>query len=722
MIYRFKCTQKMFQYEEQIEDALHENNEQCLYDITLTEAPFYLTKYPNNPYIREAYADALANTGKKYKAFYVYNQILSLPGLSEEYSKQIIKQRNMCGNTPEILDCYTYNNTDIIRKLTNHELLSNPLITLCMTSCKRLSLFTQTVNSFLNCCLDLNLIAEWICIDDNSSDEDRRVMQDAYPFFTYYFKDPNNKGHPQSMNMMQSLVKTPFLFLLEDDWKFIEKRNYLAECLEVLGQSREIKQCLVNKNYSERITDNILGGVFNHTPSGLRYYIHEHVQTDADKQKFVEKHGSGNTCNYWPHFSFRPSLIKTEIFKVLGSFSETVSHFEMDYSYRYIKAGYKSAFLESTYCMHTGRLTSERDDKTKLNAYDLNNEAQFSGKEEKLNVQHGNHYVPYKFKTFVVNLDHRPDRWEQFQNTKDAPDFLGYQRFSAINGKALVPTEQLQRIFDNNDYNMRRGMVGCALSHLKLMCELLAEPNDDVVYCILEDDITFVPNFREKFTYCCSELAKTNWDMFYLGHHLWRHFVDHEVHSPEIWPKIEQFSRSESLKRSMGGTIGYVITKQGARKLLDFINVTGMTNGIDTMQQKSADTLNVYYAYPHLVYSPYFDPSNPEAKLDTDIQFDYDSLTESIETRLSREISMYESIEEITDFATAAIRIKNSTKPFYVRNLDTLEIFKLYQNSRYPSYMLGNRVLFVVPRPTIDRYFHRFKKNDTWSINDAIVF
>lgn len=709
----------MFQYEEEVVEMLKINNCQNLYNITLTEAPYYLKKYPRNPYIKEAYAYALHNTGNSYKAFQVYNEILSLSGLSEDYSKNILKLRREVGNNPQVLNQYAYVNPEIIKKLSKHVSNSNASITLTITSCKRLSLFIDTVNSFLNCCMDLDLVGEFICIDDNSSTEDRNVMQEMFPFFTYHFKDQHNKGHPQSMNMIQDLVKTPYLFHIEDDWKFFEKRNYLTECLEVLNESRDIKQCLINKNYSERLSDNILGGVFNRTPTGIRYYIHEYIQTSEEKNAFLEKHGYGNTCNYWPHFSFRPSLIKTEIFKVLGRFSETVSHFEMNYSNAYVAQGFKSAFLEGTYCEHIGRLTSERDDRSKLNAYDLNGEAQFSGKESMLS---GSYVVPFRFKTFVVNMDNRSDRWEQFQKTPDVPDFLVYQRFSAIDGKRLVSTEQLQRIFDNNDYNMRRGMVGCAMSHLKLICELLNEQEDNIVYCILEDDITFTPNFKEKFTYCCSELAKTNWDMFYLGHHMWRHFLDNEVHSKSLWPKIEQFSREESLKRSMGGTIGYVITKQGARKLLDFINQTGMTNGIDTMQQKSANVLNVYYAYPHLVFSEYFNPNEPTAKLDSDIQFDYDSLTESFESRLERELSMYDNIEEITDFNVAAIRIKNTSNPFYVTNVPTVDLARLYQNSRYPSYMIADKALFVIPKPVYDRYFHRFKKHDVWSVDDAIIY
>ena len=56
----------------------------------------------------------------------------------------------------------------------------------------------------------------------------------------------------------------------------------------------------------------------------------------------------------------------------------------MDYANRYFNAGYISAFFEGIYSIHIGRLTSERDDDNKLNAYKLNDEVQFYGKEEKI--------------------------------------------------------------------------------------------------------------------------------------------------------------------------------------------------------------------------------------------------------------------------------------------------------------------------------------------------
>lgn len=676
---------------------------------------FLEKEYPHSADIKEEYSITLYYGNKPDQAYFVSKRYLALRGLTEEQSKRAIFNQHFASSA--VQNRYIHYDPIKMRKVLNVKKRDFPLITLTITSCKRYDLFSKTINSFVNCCKDSHLIHEWFCVDDNSSEDDREKMRQFYPFFNFYFKTPEEKGHPQSMNIIRNHVKTPYFFHLEDDWCFFDQRDYMSECLEVLGTNTNIGQCLINKNYGETPADrDILGGLFHTTNSGLRYYIQEFCPGKQQLDEFLKKYGSGKQCAYWPHFSLRPSLLRTGIIKELGAFNEKVSHFEMEYSSRYVNRGYISAFLETVYCTHIGRLTSQRHDATKTNAYELNNEAQFSGKEQqKTKSEPKEDIFPFRVKTFVVNLDRRPDRWEKFSKQEE-PKFLRYSRFSAVDGTKLKKTAQLQQIFDNNDYNMRKGMVGCAMSHVQLYIQLLKDDGADV-YCILEDDIDFVPDFEDKLSFCAHELNKTEWDLFYLGHHLWKRFIDNEVYSKTLWPKIEQFDRSESLRRSVGGTVGYMINKKGAENLLNFINRTGMTNGIDTVQQKSADELNVYYAYPHLIYSECFRGDNNP---DTDIQYNYDGLTMTLEERLEEELKQYpDGITEITNLILPPH--ESPLISLYYRCDDKVKISKLVQDCAVPCYTLADKILFI-PSKDNGRYFHRFKKYGDWNVEDALQY
>jgi tetratricopeptide (TPR) repeat protein len=109
-------------------------------------------------------------------------------------------------------------------------------IVVTMTTCKRFDLFTRTINSFLTCCTDVDLVDQWIIVDDNSSADDRMRMQKLYPFFKFIFKTPEERGHAKSMNMLQTAVLPPdnnavsadLIFHLEDDWLFLDHRPYMT--------------------------------------------------------------------------------------------------------------------------------------------------------------------------------------------------------------------------------------------------------------------------------------------------------------------------------------------------------------------------------------------------------------------------------------------------------------------------------------------------------------
>lgn len=559
-------------------------------------------------------------------SFTLYEKILAFPHLTEEQIKHINFNTQFC--VQKIRNRYTYYNKELVQRLTLRSKNPNPFITLTMTTCKRFDLFEKTVNSFLNACEDVEKIDEWFVVDDNSSEEDRQKMKDLYPFITFYFKKLSEKGHPQSMNIILNNVNSPYLFHMEDDFQFFVKRPLITECMSVLSSNPRIGQCLINRIYSETEHDphRIIGGEPQHTSSGVRYLIHEFAPKGTPEfDAFTRKYGACINEAYWPHFSFRPGLNKFWIWKDIGNFNETISHFEMEYAYRYISKGYVTAFFDTIGCLHTGRLTSERNNTNKKNAYELNDEAQFSGKEEKLRAQTTN---KLRVKTLVLNLDRRMDRWDNFkENEMSKISFLNPVRYVAVDGKKLKPTFKLLSLFCGNDYNYRRGMIGCALSHLKMWKELVEDKDNDC-YVVLEDDVSISPNFKLQYDYLLRILPSV-WDLIYLGASMRPHYIaEHDIFNMNKLLALERWNTKMSMSNCLGGTIGYMINKSGAKKMLEFIEKTRMSNCIDTMMQKNLDNTFAFYPNPHLIKSEVYgnESVGGNLKVDTDIGNSYDSL------------------------------------------------------------------------------------------------
>jgi hypothetical protein len=250
-------------------------------------------------------------------------------------------------------------------------------IILTVTTCKRFKLFERTVRSFLRSCIDLDWIATFICVDDNSSASDRLLMKQRYPFFKYIWKTKNQKGHCTSMQLitqeLQSLRVPPrFILHLEDDWEFLSRVS-IQDLIEILyeGYPEGVRQVAFNRNYAELPSQVILGGEERQTKSNLTYYIHEHVQTDEQRLAFDLKHGTGMTCHYWPHFTLQPSIF---FYSILNEISfQPGPSFEMTFARRYAEQGWKTAFLPASLCRHIGKLLGDTDVLNK-NAYQLNDE------------------------------------------------------------------------------------------------------------------------------------------------------------------------------------------------------------------------------------------------------------------------------------------------------------------------------------------------------------
>ena len=474
------------------------------------------------------------------------------------------------------------------------------------------------MTSFLRCCTDVDLVTRWICVDDGSDGADRRRMEERYPFFEFIWKDRSEKGHARSMNMLLDQVATPYWLHLEDDWQFFATGRYIDRARAVLDDDASIGQVLFNRNYGETLEDRgCPGGDVRRTArDGTRYRLHQHHAegTPAYDAVFADLPPGATTHVWWPHFSLRPSLMRTDPIREIGRFDTDHDHFELDFAHRYAAAGHRSAFFDSIHCLHTGPLTKDRGPERLPNAYELNGEPQF-GRRARSDAG-----APPFFdglEVHVVNLDRRTDRWERFIErslTTLGPELVArVHRFSAVDGRAVQWSAELEHLFGDNDFGARRGFVGCALSHFALWRQLAR--SDAPGYLVFEDD-------AEPCAGLVARLLDTgpgargllSHDMIFLGYFRWSGDAGAVAPAatrvrlqPMDWPDY------------VGGTFGYVISRRGAERLVALASRDGIRHGIDRFVHVHSDELDVMRLVPDLVRAPL---ATPGSEVDSDIQHD----------------------------------------------------------------------------------------------------
>uniref|UniRef100_A0A3P9LS18 Collagen beta(1-O)galactosyltransferase 2 n=1 Tax=Oryzias latipes TaxID=8090 RepID=A0A3P9LS18_ORYLA len=205
---------------------------------------------------------------------------------------------------------------------------------------------------------------------------------------------------------------------------------------------------------------------------------------------------------------------------------------------------------------------------------------------------------------FLINLKRRLDRRQRMLKTMAS---LGLQATSvdAVDGKALN-TSQLQMLGIEmlpgykDPYSGRvltRGEIGCFLSHHSIWRQVIERGFQKVL--VLEDDVRFEPRFRRRLEAIMEDVerAQLDWDLIYVGRKRM------QVHQPE--QSVNGVNNLVVADYSYW-TLGYALSHQGARKLLDaepFKKMLPVDEFLPIMFNK----------HPNAQYMSHFEPRNLKA-------------------------------------------------------------------------------------------------------------
>jgi len=599
--------------------------------------------------------------------------------------------------------------------------VKKPKVMITFTTCKRFSHFTQTVNSILNMWLDADQIDCWFCVDDNSNELDRDNMKKLYPWMNFYMKTDAEKGHMQSMNIIWNELnkkKPTYWIHMEDDFLFFDRDHYVERAIRGLNlpsmQKEGVHQMLFNRSYGETIEGyNITSHVYLKDESSDSSTINGESNDYCIHLHEIESKNPHINCHYWPHYSFRPSMMRTDTILALGNFDTNVTFFEREFANKYFAAGYKSGFFNKITNLHTGRLTKDRHNTDIPNAYQLNNTAQFNAQAQPVAVlETGNTIVPtmdienminstikqiqYKDADFlkcysevqcmdiinaklaaihpninitsfrkdadgatslnvvpldtiieepsvpltcepqsnhvsmkihelkspyikIVNLERRKDRRASTESALANQNIHSeqYEYVQAVDGLALEVTDEMIDIFQGNDFGSRKGVIGCAMSHMNIWKQLIDDPDHDF-YVVMEDDNTLATDFARCLESSLTQTAMTNSDLLFFGYSMFdkkRREFKH-VYNGTINENEEHTFVPYRSDLYVGGTFMYSINKTGANKIMKYAEDHGVKHGIDYFIKIMPD-LHIFECRPQICFSAW---NEGGAAIDTDVQ------------------------------------------------------------------------------------------------------
>lgn len=148
-------------------------------------------------------------------------------------------------------------------------------VTIVITACNRPDLLKITIESFLK--YNTYPIAEWIIIEDSAIPGVNNEIVKMYPEFTW-ISAVTRRGQIRSIDQAYSLVKTKYVFHMEDDWETY-KDGAITESIKILEETPNVSAVMC-RSHDRRV-----------------YHM-------SDEPPYLRCWGG------WGHYSFNPGLRK----------------------------------------------------------------------------------------------------------------------------------------------------------------------------------------------------------------------------------------------------------------------------------------------------------------------------------------------------------------------------------------------------------------------------
>lgn len=162
---------------------------------------------------------------------------------------------------------------------------------------------------------------------------------------------------------------------------------------------------------------------------------------------------------------------------------------------------------------------------------------------------------------FVINMKFRTDKKKRMEDELKKHG-LSAEFIDAIVGYNIDIDKMVSNNLINNKINrpMRRGEIGCYLSHIKSWESFLKSNYKYAL--ILEDDAVFLNDFKNKLNDLMEEIDFP-FDIIYLNDNCEHHFGDKCLYGV-------QKSKNLFKPGTVGyGLYGYLLSREGAKKLID---------------------------------------------------------------------------------------------------------------------------------------------------------
>lgn len=242
-----------------------------------------------------------------------------------------------------------------------------------------------------------------------------------------------------------------------------------------------------------------------------------------------------------------------------------------------------------------------------------------------------------EIKTFVINLDRTPERYEKVKKQLDQNN-IEHERFSAIDGynleitrgsnghsfsgqdlkvrkerllpnesyKIATPSGDVNYVFDIDiiDRALTAGEFGCTYSHREIWGKMVKE---NIKYALIfEDDVTLLPGFQDRLNSMINKMPQ-EWDILYFY-----------LITPKKGNKVLNILNNDIQKiipnrQSVFSAAGYLVNIDSARKLFELTSKLNLSADHQISFYINQNQIKAYKTKEYYITAP--NAKNPEDSL-----------------------------------------------------------------------------------------------------------
>jgi hypothetical protein len=211
--------------------------------------------------------------GKHAEAFTLCRALLARPDIPDPDRQRIAANRDF--SVPAMIEAAAPYPDAVVQSLAAGPGEADVTVTLVAGPDRQTT--EQTINSFLNCCLDASRVQRFLVLDTGLSAPDRAKLQQRYGFIKFARSVLRDKPAAQ-LAQLRARIDGRFWLHLGEGWRFFAPENYITRLTAVLDAEPQVFQVGINLADAAKLTGaSAAEQAIRRAPDAGRYLLTETI-------------------------------------------------------------------------------------------------------------------------------------------------------------------------------------------------------------------------------------------------------------------------------------------------------------------------------------------------------------------------------------------------------------------------------------------------------------